>query len=288
MIMEEYRRIDLSTWTQVGQGGNGTTYESPSQPDVILKVDKAQINTLEFVRHEFEVSKAVEALGLPTPKMHEIVRIGNLYATISDRIKDKKSLSRICHDEPQRIEEMAQLMCRNGNILFRTQCDTDFFPSRKEQLMRALDKVQFISRRNRQILKDFAQTIQDIKTCSHGDFNMGNLVLSGDKPVWIDLDRFGYGDPMFDIGHLYQICNVYAPMKQVQDIFHMTEKQLGLFWDAFAKAYTGQDDHSEFDRQAGRFACLDMILRYEFQKCSLLEKMFFGVYIKRLIKAFYL
>lgn len=29
-------------------------------------------------------------------------------------------------------------------------------------------------------------------------------------------------------------------------------KQLNLFWDAFAKAYTGQDDHSEFDRQAGQ------------------------------------
>ena len=286
--MSEYRVIDLSDWIQVGQGGNGTTYENPSQPDLILKVDKKQINTLEFVRHEFEVSKAVEALGLPTPKMREMVRVGDLYATISDRIKDKKSLSRICHDEPQRIEEMAQLMCRMGKDLFSTQCNTDFFPSRKEQLMRALDKVQFISRKNRQILKDFAQTIQDIKTCSHGDFNMGNLVLSGDKPVWIDLDRFGYGDPMFDIGHLYQICNVYAPMKQVQDIFHMTEQQLNLFWDAFAKAYTGQDDHSEFDSQAGRFACFDMILRYEFQKCSLLEKMFFGVYIKRLIKAFYL
>jgi len=286
--MSEYKEIDLSAWTQVGQGGNGTTYENPTQPDLILKVDKARINTLEFVKHEFEVSKAVEALGLPTPKMHEMVRVGNLYATISDRIKDKKSLSRICHDEPQRIEEMAQLMSHNGKILFNTLCNTDFFPSRKEQLMRALDKVQFINSKNRRILKDFARTIQDIKTCSHGDFNMGNLVLSGDQPVWIDLDRFGYGDPMFDIGHLYQICNVYAPMKQVQDIFHMTEQQLNLFWDAFAKAYYDQDDHTEFDRKAGKFACLDMILRYEFQKCSLAEKMFFGVYIKRLIKAFYL
>ena len=286
--MSEYKNIDLSAWTQVGQGGNGITYENPSQPDLILKVDKKQINTLEFVKHEFDVSKAVERLGLPTPKMHEMVRVGNLYATISERIKDKRSLSRICHDEPQRIQEMAQIMCSNGKILFSTRCDTDFFPSRKEQLMRALDKVQFVSRKNRRILKDFARTIQDIKTCSHGDFNMGNLVLSGDRPIWIDLDRFGYGDPMFDIGHLYQICNVYAPMKQVQDIFHMTEPQLRLFWDAFAKAYTGHDDHTEFDSQAGRFACLDMILRYEFQKCSLPEKMFFGVYIRRLIKSFYL
>jgi len=71
---------------------------------------------------------------------------------------------------------MARLICENGKILFSTPCDTSFFPSRKEQLMRALDKVQFISRKNRQILKSFALTIQDIKTCSHGDFSMGNLL----------------------------------------------------------------------------------------------------------------
>ncbi len=38
--MSEYKNIDLSAWTQVGQGGNGITYENPSQPDLILKVDR--------------------------------------------------------------------------------------------------------------------------------------------------------------------------------------------------------------------------------------------------------
>ena len=159
--MSTYRDIDLSEWTKVGEGGNGTTYENPAQPDLILKVDRKQINTLEFVKHEFETSKAVEGLGLPTPRMIEMVRVGDLYATISDKIKNKRSLSRICHDEPERIEEMARFMCENGKILFNTPCDTSFFPSRKEQLMRALDKVQFISRKNRQILKSFAQTIYE-------------------------------------------------------------------------------------------------------------------------------
>jgi hypothetical protein len=74
----------------------------------------------------------------------------------------------------------------------------------------------------------------------------------------------------------------------VQDIFHMTEQQLNLFWDAFAKAYTGHDDHTEFDSLSGKFACIDIVLRYEFQESRLIEKIFFGVYIKRLIKAFYL
>ena len=92
---------------------------------------------------------------------------------------------------------------------------------------------------------------------------------------------------MLDIGHLFQICNTYASMRQVQGIFHMDKEQLNRFWDAFAKAYTGQEDHSEFDRLAGKFAAMDMVLCYEFHKDNLAEQIFFGVIIRKLIKKYY-
>lgn len=285
--MKEYRQIDLSEWHRTGQGGNGTTYENSSWPDLILKVNKAQLSTLEAVKKEFEVSRAVEKLGLPTPKMLEMVRVGNAYATISRRIKGKTSLARICHDQPGRIEEMASLLCENGKSMFSTPCDTDFFPSRKEQLDKALGEVRFIGRKNREILTQFARTIHDADSCSHGDFNMGNLILAEGQPFWIDLDRFGHGDPMFDIGHLFQICNVYAPLKQVQEIFHMDEAQLHRFWNAFATAYTGSEDHAGFDTLAGKFACMDIVLRYEFQMPGLLEKLFFATYLRRMVKTYF-
>lgn len=285
--MEEYRQIDLSAWTKFGEGGNGVTYVSLDEPDVILKVNKPALSTLEFVKHEFDVSKAVEALGIPIPKVYEIVRVGDAYATISERVKSKKSLSRICCDEPALTEAMASVLCEHGKKLFGTQCNTDMFPNRREQLMRALEKVQFIGKKNCSILSDFARTIEDRTTCVHGDFQTGNIIRSGEGYFWIDLDRFGYGNPMFDIGHLFLICNVYSKMKQVQDIFHMGEAQLRSFWEAFARAYTGEDDHSAFDRLAGKFSCLDIVLRYEFQKSGLAERLFFAFHIRRLIKQYY-
>lgn len=286
--MQEYRPIDISAWTKVGEGGNGAVYRNPSEPDVILKLNKAGLNTLSFVTREYEVSKAVENLGLQTPRTLEIVRVGDAYATVSELIRNKKSLSRICSDEPARTEEMAEVLCQHFKQLSTTPCNTDFFPDRKAQLLRALDKVQFIGRKNREILKAYAQTVPDATTCSHGDLNMGNLVQSDDRYLWIDLGRFGSGSPMFDIGHLFQICNVYASMKQVQDIFHMPEEQLRRFWDAFARAYTGQEDHAEFDRLAGHYACLDMVVRYELQTPSLPEKIFFAIKICQLVKSYFL
>ena len=285
--MEDYRQIDLSAWIKFGEGGNGVTYVSLDEPDVILKVNKPALNSLEFVKHEFDVSKAVEALGIPIPKVYEIVRVGDAYATISERVKSKKSLSRICCDESALTEAMAEVLCEHGRKLFSTQCNTEIFPSRKAQLTKALEKVQFIGGKNRRILSDFAATIEDKTTCVHGDFQTGNIIRSGEGYFWIDLDRFGYGDPLFDIGHLFLICNVYSPMKQVQEIFHMGEAQLRCFWEAFARAYTGEEDNSAFDRMAGKFACLDIVLRYEYQKPRLAEKLFFAFNIRRLIKRYY-
>lgn len=282
----EIREIDLSGWQQVGEGGNGKTYVNPDRPDVILKLNNRRLSTREAVRKEFDVSRAVHALGLPTPAMMEIVRVGNAYATISQLIKPKRSLGRICCDSPERTEEMAQLLCARGKEMFATPCNTDFFPSRRQQLTTALSQIKFVSKENRRAIEAFAQSIPDTTTCIHGDFQMGNLILSGEQHYWIDLDRFGYGDPMFDIGHLYMLCNVYSSMKYVQGLFHMTRAQFLRFWDAFAQAYTGTADHSDFDRQAGRFACIDVVLRFFFSNPSAPEALFFAAHIRRLAKRF--
>ena len=282
-----YPQIDLSQWKQVGEGGNGKTYVNPSAPGQILKVNNARLSALEAVKHEYDVSKAVESLGISVPQIYHIVRVGDAYATISQLIKDKKSLSRICHDQPERTEEMARLLCRKGKKLFSTPCDTGFFPSRKEQVLWAIDHAGFVSKKNRRIIRSFAESIPEKTTCVHGDFQTGNIIQSGDSFYWIDLDRFAYGDPMFDIGHLFQICKVYAPKKQVQDIFHMTQEQFGRFWDAFAKEYTGEEDHSAFDALAGKFACLDVIVRTYFVKPTFMEKLFFGMHVRKLVKEYY-
>ena len=285
--METYKQIDLNDYTQIGEGGNGKTYVTSADSDEILKVNNARLSTLEAVKHEYDVSKAVASLGISVPAMYRIVQVGDAYATISQRIKDKKSLSRICHDEPERTEEMARLLCCKGKELFATPCNTEFFPSRKAQALQAIEMATFVSRKNRERLRTFVESIPENSHCVHGDFQPGNIIQTGADYYWIDLDRFAYGDPMFDIGHLFLICHIYAPMKRVQDIFHMTLEQFHRFWDAFAKEYTGQDDHAAFDAQAGRFAALDVILRIVFQKPNFVEKLFFSFYVRKLMKQYY-
>ena len=284
---EEIQCINLDDYTQIGEGGNGKTYVNPAAPGEILKVNSARISTREAVKREYDISRAVADLGIVVPATYRIVRVGKAYATISQRIEGKRSLSRICHDEPQRTEEMARLLCSKGKELFATQCNTQLFPSRRDQALLAIKQSSFVSRKSRERLRTFVESIAEDSHCLHGDFQPGNIIQTGADNYWIDLDRFGHGDPMFDIGHLFLICHIYAPMKRVQDIFHMTLEQFHRFWDAFAKEYTGQDDHAAFDARAGRFAALDVVLRTVFQKPNFLEKLFFGNYVRKLMKEYY-
>lgn len=285
--MDEVQTIHLDDYTQIGEGGNGKTYVNPAAPGEILKVNQARLSTWEAVKHEYDVSRAVAELGISVPAMYRIVHVGEAYGTISQHIEGKRSLSRICHDEPERTEEMARLLCRKGKELFATQCNTQFFPSRREQALLAIERATFVSRKNRERLRAFVEGIAEDTHCVHGDFQPGNIIQAGENYYWIDLDRFAHGDPMFDIGHLFLICHIYASMKRVQDIFHMTLDQFHRFWDTFAKEYTGQDDHAAFDALAGRFATLDVILRTVFQKPTFVEELFFGAYVRKLMKQYF-
>ena len=294
MIMN-YSTISLDEWKQVGEGGNGTTYTCEKEPRIILKVSHREDGTLEAVSKEFYTSQAVYQLGIPTPKVHEIVRVGDEYGIKSELIGKKQSVGRFCGEHPDQIERIATRMAELGKQIHRTVVLNDaYIPSMKALMLEALASTKMISGKKLKEVTAFVESLDDASTLLHGDFSLGNLIFeiredgeagtNDGQPYWIDLGRAVHGTPMFDLGHLYLFCNIFSKKERVQQIAHMTEKQMVNFWKAFALAYNGPDGMDAFTSECKRFAALDVILLGHIQTLTWSERLFLGLLAKHLFQ----
>lgn len=272
--MGGYRKIGMDDWELFGEGGNGKTYINRNDSSLLLKINKGAMSTEEMTLVEFERSKNVESLGFSIPKVYEIVETDQGIGTVFQRIEGKKSLSRLIADSPEDIEKYAAILAEEGRKLHSTPCDTALFESRKEQAKKGMAMLHILNKKYRDILSEFIEAMPEVTTCVHGDFQMGNMIMSGDKTYWIDLGRFGYGDPMADIGHLYMMCVEQSKMKILHDITHLNETQLRDFWKYFSIHYTGTTDPvklREFDMLAAKYVAVDQVARLYIQPEKLLQ-----------------
>ena len=285
-MKNDYKTIDLSVWSQVGEGGNGTTYVSEQEPGIILKVSHLQDGTLEAVSKEFYTSQAVYELGIPTPRLFEIVRVGDEYGIKSELIGKKQSVGRFCGEHPDQIERIATRMAELGKQIHQTSVPStqEWIPSMKALMLEALATTRMLSGKKLKEVTAYVESLDDTATLLHGDFSLGNLIFQGDTPYWIDLGRAVHGIPMFDLGHLYLFCNIFSKTERVQQIAHMTQKQLVEFWNAFAKAYNGPERMDAFTAECKRFAALDVVLLGHIQTLNWHERLFLGLLAKSLFK----
>lgn len=258
--METYPQINLSEWTQVGEGYNGQAFVSDVHPGIMLKLVRSDMGAADKVEQEFYAAKTAFETGLPTPRVYEIVRDGKDHGYLCEAISGKKSISRLCADNPERIPELAATMAEYGHALHRTPIAVNrYVPAIKELLLQALDSSPLVEGEHRDQLKEQVLQMPDVTTCMHGDFQLGNLILANGKPYWIDLGWLAQGWYMMDLAHLYKMMVEDSVIPQVQDLTHMTREQMIQFWNAFIKAYEGVEDVEAFNRKLRPYAALDII-----------------------------
>lgn len=258
--MSEYRQIDLGEWTLVGEGYNGQAFISAAHPGVLLKLVRREMGAAHKVEQEFRAAQSAAEAGLPTPQVYDIVRDGEDHGYLCQMIEGKKSFARLCADEPERIPEFAAQMAEYGKALHRMPIQTnDAVPNMKALLLKALEGSPLVTEEQRERLRALVLAMPDVQTCLHGDFQPGNLILSKDRHYWIDLGWLAQGWYMMDLAHLYKMMVEDSLIPQVQDLTHMSREQMLLFWEAFAKAYTGNDDVASLNRQLRPYAALDIV-----------------------------
>ena len=261
--MKTYPQIELKEWTLVGEGYNGQAYVSSYHPGVMLKLVRREMGQAHKVEQEFYAAKTAYDMGLPVPEVYEIVRDGEDHGYLCEMIGAKKSMARMCSEEPHRIPELAGVMARYSHALHGTPIEVnDYVHPIKDLLTKALETSPLVDEDQRKLLGKVVADMPDTKTCLHGDLQPGNLIVSKGDFFWIDLGWLGQGYYLMDIAHLYKMMVEDSVIPQVQELTHMTREQMLQFWDAFARAYTGTGDVEALNHKLLPYSALDIVRTY--------------------------
>ena len=243
--METYKQIDLNDYVQTGEGGTSLTYTHKTRNALAKLFNHG--SEAEQAEREFLTARAVFEMGVPTPEPYQLVTDGQRQGVEYELIKNKRSLTRILSQEPERLEEISLTFARMARELHAMKADTSRFPSIKDSLRRFYMEKNLVSEEYKQRALSFIDKVPDAETCLHGDLHIGNVITDGQRNLWIDLGQFSYGVPEWDLGWMWTICNVMDGQRS-DFILHVTPETLKAHWNIFLTAYLGTDDEETIAR----------------------------------------
>lgn len=240
--METYKQINLNDYVRTGEGGTSLTYTHKTRPTMAKLFNL--VNEAELAEKEFQTARAVFEMGIPTPEPLQLVTDGERRGVEYELIKNKRSFTRIISQEPERLEEISLSFARMARELHDIKADTSRFTSIKERLRRFyLEKGDRVTEEYKERALAFIDKAPDADTCLHGDLHIGNVITDGQRDLWIDLGQFGYGEPEWDLGWMWTLCN-QMDGKRSDFILHVTPETLKAHWNIFITAYLGTDDQA--------------------------------------------
>ena len=254
-------RIDLNDYERVGEGANGASYNHKTDPDIMLKV---YFRNFEAAAKELELAQKVYRMGIPTPEPGDLITDGERMGIRFRRLTGKRSYSRACGDEPERVEEYAREFAQMCKKLHAIHVDTTQFESVKDRLYAMLEANPDFTPEQKQKIRDFIAAAPEADTAIHGDLQFSNGIFTEEngvrKSYFIDLGDFCYGYPMFDIGMVYLCCCLNDEAWTMEQ-YHMSNATAAKFWDFFADEYFGKDaDMDEVMKEVRIYAGLKTLI----------------------------
>ncbi len=243
-------KINIDDYIYMGEGANGLSYSSRTNPDEMLKLCNPDFPR-ESVFREYENSCKLFSLGVPTPEPGVIVTDGERIGIRFKHIVGKRSFSRMFADEPERTDELARELARYYKRFHSISVPDGMFPDVKSHFLNMLRCDRSLTSSEHARMTDLILSLPDGNTLLHGDMHFGNVIstlpkgaplTSAHDVYFIDLESVACGYPMFDFGMLMMICLLSDEDFRVHD-FHIDGRQTREVWNSFVSEYFFADDN---------------------------------------------
>ncbi len=256
----------------IGKGKCGNVYELSK--DRIIKSFNSFVLP-EEVAKERDNSRRMYEMGVPTPKVFDMVSTGEGLGLIYERVT-AQSLEELMRKNPSRMPEYAKAFGELGRRVHSINAgDKGFIPAGQDYQLRLEKSRNRICRLcGEQAYEEVVSLVRKIPQTTgvvHGDFHPDNVVVKDGKLILIDMADVMTGHPVFDLLGLY-FLRVYkvrfrhivecrmADVEdekvrlKVRDILGkmqsntFSEETAKVFWDHFIRAYLDTDDRKVIER----------------------------------------
>ncbi len=235
-VEKALRSISVEGCEEIGHGANGSVYRVDR--DTVVKVYRDP-DALDAIRSEREKAKLALILGIPTAISYDVVRVGEGYGTAFELL-NARSFSKIIATEPERLDwcvrEFTGLLKKIHGTLVPAGKLSDV---RETALGWARFLLDYIPEEAGKKLLALVEAVPHNDHMIHGDYHTKNLELQDDEVLLIDMDTLCVGDPIFELGSIYNSFLGFYELDhdgifRFQGFSFETAKR---FWQGFLSAY---------------------------------------------------
>ncbi len=236
------REIELDSSKMLGRGANGAVYQY--KEDSIVKL-YFRDSALEEIEREKKMAREALILGIPTAISLGIVMSDGKYGLEYEFIQSN-TMSGEMMTHPEKWDILAAQFVELTQTLHNTPHKIGRrggqFPAARDMLLELIDGSSNGTPELRARCIAFINAIPEGNTLVHGDFHPGNVMLSGDEPLIIDIADLSYGHPLFDLAFVYRalhLFEVYFGLEHPEDVTvaGLSCAMSHTLWDYFFQHY---------------------------------------------------
>lgn len=243
-VQKAYRVVDVEGCEVIGKGANGTIYRIDM--DNVVKVYN-NADALEDIQNEREVARLALVLGIPTAISYDVVKVGDSYGSVFELL-NAKSFSKILATEPDKMDWCVKEYTDLLRTIHGTEVPAGKLPDMKKTAIGWANFVKdHIPEEAGEKLGSLVEAVPESNMMLHGDYHTGNVELTGDEVLLIDMDTLAVGDPVFEFGSIFNAFIGFSEMDNsiIEQFQGFSQDVANEFWHKVLAAYIGSDDEDQ-------------------------------------------
>lgn len=214
----------------IGSGNTAEVYELSDKDQNILKLFYESI-PLEHIEKEYETSRIINQLGIPSPSVEKILNWDHKWGIIYEKIIGR-NLTHVLSSQPL-------LLKKNAFIFAQLQASfheksTDKLTPQKEYLSRNISGTNLLSKDEKELILNYLIQLPDDNKVCHGDYHTDNISLMDGKLIVLDWMTGSSGNPSGDVARTLMIMR-YSHLPQGMP--KITKLFIQIVRKAFANFY---------------------------------------------------